>query len=169
MMPWRTADDGARRAAPRQHGFDDIVVTVAFLANQIRDYFGDGSDFGVRMRYATGVPLGTPVRLTRRRARRHFLVISGDVLTDIDSARSSRHTGRRRAGVDRAQAGREPLEFAIVITRPDGSIERFLEKPSWGEVFSDTRTRASTCSSRHLRLHPRDEVVDFAGESSRPC
>src|SRR5262249_45751078 len=35
------------------HGFDDIVVTVAFLANQIRDYFGDGSDFGVRMRYAT--------------------------------------------------------------------------------------------------------------------
>ena len=34
------------------HGFDDIVVTVAFLANQIRDYFGDGSDFGVRMRYA---------------------------------------------------------------------------------------------------------------------
>ena len=35
------------------HGFDDVVVTVAFLANQIRDYFGDGSDFGVRMRYAT--------------------------------------------------------------------------------------------------------------------
>ncbi|MDQ6853375.1 MAG: nucleotidyltransferase family protein, partial [Actinomycetota bacterium] len=43
-----------------QHGFDDIVVTVAFLANQIRDYFGDGSDFGVRMRYATEeTPLGT--------------------------------------------------------------------------------------------------------------
>ena len=34
------------------HGFDEIVVTVAFLANQIRDYFGDGSDFGVTMRYA---------------------------------------------------------------------------------------------------------------------
>ena len=42
------------------HGFDDIVVTVAFLANQIRDYFGDGSDFGVTMRYATeDSPLGT--------------------------------------------------------------------------------------------------------------
>ena len=42
------------------HGFDEIVVTVAFLANQIRDYFGDGSDFGVTMRYATeDSPLGT--------------------------------------------------------------------------------------------------------------
>src|SRR6185436_2584194 len=36
-----------------RHGFDDVVVTVAYLANQIRDYFGDGSDFGVRVRYAT--------------------------------------------------------------------------------------------------------------------
>ena len=42
------------------HGFDEIIVTVAFLANQIRNYFGDGSDFGVRMRYATeDTPLGT--------------------------------------------------------------------------------------------------------------
>ena len=57
-----------------QHGFDDIVVTVAYLANQIRTYFGDGSDFGVRMRYATDEPpLGTAgsVRNAAARARRH--------------------------------------------------------------------------------------------------
>ena len=56
------------------HGFDDIVVTVAFLANQIRDYFGDGSDFGVRMRYATEeTPLGTAGSVLNavRGARRH--------------------------------------------------------------------------------------------------
>jgi len=40
----------------RQHGFEDIVVTVAFMANAIRSYFGDGSEFGVRMVYATGRP-----------------------------------------------------------------------------------------------------------------
>src|SRR5580704_1056922 len=44
----------------RRHGFDEIVVTVAFMANTIRTYFGDGSDYGVRMVYATeATPLGT--------------------------------------------------------------------------------------------------------------
>ena len=44
----------------REHGFDDIVVTVAFMANHIRNYFGDGSELGVRMVYATEeTPLGT--------------------------------------------------------------------------------------------------------------
>ena len=69
------------------HGFDEIVVTVAFLANQIRDYFGDGSDFGVSMRYATeDTPLGTAgsVRNASAELDDTFLVISGDVLTDID-------------------------------------------------------------------------------------
>ncbi len=71
----------------RQHGFEDIVVTVAFMANAIRTYFGDGSEFGVRMVYATeSTPLGTAgsVRNARDELDERFLVISGDVLTDID-------------------------------------------------------------------------------------
>ncbi len=94
------------------HGFDDIVVTVAFLANQIRDYFGDGSDFGVRMRYATEeTPLGTAgsVLNASEELDDTFLVISGDVLTDIDlGAIVKAHQDAGGAGVDRAQAGREP-------------------------------------------------------------
>ena len=44
----------------KRHGIEDIVVTVAFMANHIRTYFGDGSEFGVRMVYATEEqPLGT--------------------------------------------------------------------------------------------------------------
>src|SRR3981189_1565324 len=71
----------------RTHGFEDIVVTVAFMANAIRTYFGDGSEFGVRMVYATEeTPLGTAgsVRNARDELDERFLVISGDVLTDID-------------------------------------------------------------------------------------
>ena len=71
----------------KQHGIDEIVVTVAFLANQIRTYFGDGSEFGVRMVYATeDQPLGTAgsVRNAMDELTERFLVISGDVLTDID-------------------------------------------------------------------------------------
>src|ERR671939_1006328 len=70
-----------------RHGFDDIVVTVAFLANHIRNYFGDGSEFGVRMRYATEEsPLGTAgsVRNAIDELDETFLVIAGDVLTDVD-------------------------------------------------------------------------------------
>ena len=44
----------------KKHGFEDIVVTVAFQANTIRTYFGNGAEFGVRMVYATEeTPLGT--------------------------------------------------------------------------------------------------------------
>ena len=82
-----------------QHGFDDIVVTVAFLANHIRNYFGDGSEFGVRMRYATeDSPLGTAgsVRNAMDELDETFLVISGDVLTDIDLGAFVEGAPRRR-------------------------------------------------------------------------
>src|SRR5258708_8295135 len=69
------------------HGLDDIVVTVAFLANHIRNYFGDGSEFGVRMRYATEEsPLGTAgsVRNAMDALDETLIVVAGDALTDVD-------------------------------------------------------------------------------------
>jgi mannose-1-phosphate guanylyltransferase/phosphomannomutase len=126
----------------RGYGFDDIVVTVAFLANHIRNYFGDGSELGVRMVYATEeTPLGTAgsVRNARDKLDEPFLVISGDVLTDIDLGAMARfHDERGALATIGLTPVEDPLEFGIVITRDDGSIERFLEKPTWGQVFSDT-------------------------------
>ena len=59
----------------------------------------------------------------------------------------------------------DPLEFGIVITRPDGSIERFLEKPSWGEVFSDTiNTGIYVLEPDVFDFIPQDEVIDFSGD-----
>ncbi len=71
----------------KRHGIDEIVVTVAFMANNIRNYFGDGSEFGVSMSYAAEeTPLGTAgsVRNAMDELDDTFLVISGDVLTDVD-------------------------------------------------------------------------------------
>ena len=71
----------------RRHGFEEIVVTVGFLASTIRTYFGDGSELGVRLVYATEeTPLGTAgsVLNARDELDDRFLVISGDVLTDVD-------------------------------------------------------------------------------------
>src|SRR3954447_23812411 len=125
-----------------KHGFDDIVVTVAFLANHIRNYFGDGSDFGVRMRYATEEsPLGTAgsVRNAMDELDETFLVISGDVVTDIDLSKIvADHRAQKAFATIALKQVENPVEFGIVITRDDGTIERFLEKPTWGEVFSDT-------------------------------
>ena len=151
------------------HGFDEIVVTVAFLANQIRDYFGDGSDFGVTMRYATeDSPLGTAgsVRNAADELDDTFLVISGDVLTDIDLTTFVK--AHRDAGASASIALKHvenPLEFGIVITQPDGTIERFLEKPTWGEVFSDTINTGIYVLEPVVFDHiPEGEVVDFSGD-----
>jgi mannose-1-phosphate guanylyltransferase/phosphomannomutase len=151
------------------HGFDDIVVTVAFLANQIRDYFGDGSDFGVTMRYATEEsPLGTAgsVRNAADELDDTFLVISGDILTDIDlTAFVKAHRDAGAAASIALKHVDDPLEFGIVITKPDGSIERFLEKPTWGEVFSDTiNTGVYVLEPEVFNYIPEGEVVDFSSD-----
>jgi mannose-1-phosphate guanylyltransferase / phosphomannomutase len=150
-----------------RYGFDDVVVTVAYLANQIRDYFGDGSDFGIRMRYATDEsPLGTAgsVRNAAAELDDTFLVISGDVLTDIDlSQLVNEHRDSDATASIALKRVENPLEFGIVITRPDGTIERFLEKPTWGQVFSDTiNTGIYVLEPEVFEFIPEGEVVDFA-------
>src|SRR5262249_16798627 len=94
-----------------------------------------------------------------------FLVISGDVLTDIDLTTFVK--AHRDAGASASIALKHvenPLEFGIVITRPDGSIERFLEKPTWGEVFSDTiNTGIYVLEPAVFDYIPEGEVLDFPG------
>jgi len=154
----------------RTHGFEDIVVTVAFMANAIRTYFGDGSEFGVRMVYATeSTPLGTAgsVRNAKDELDERFLVISGDVLTDIDlGAVLDFHEAHGGLATLALKAVENPLEFGIVITNEDGSIERFLEKPTWGQVFSDTiNTGIYVLEPEIFDFIPEGQVVDFSGES----
>ncbi len=153
----------------KQHGFEDIVVTVAFLANAIRAYFGDGSELGVNLSYATeDTPLGTAgsVLNAADQLDERFLVISGDVLTDIDlSAVWSFHEGRGAMATIALAAMEDPLEFGIVITAEDGSIERFLEKPNWGQVFSDTVNTGIYVLEPEIFDHiPNGRSVDFSGE-----
>ena len=153
----------------KRHGFDEIVVTVAFMANHIRSWFGDGSELGVRMVYATEeTPLGTAgsVRNAMDELTEPFLVISGDVLTDIDLSKIVDAHREKQAmatiGLIRVD---NPLEFGIVITRDDGSIERFLEKPGWGQVFSDTiNTGIFVLEPGIFEYIGPDRPVDFSSE-----
>jgi mannose-1-phosphate guanylyltransferase/phosphomannomutase len=127
----------------KKHGFDETVVTVQFLAALVRNYFGDGEDVGMSLQYATEeTPLGTAGSVKNAEDALKddtFLVISGDALTDMDLTEMMRFHEDSGAlvtvGLTRVP---DPLEFGIVIADEDGRIQRFLEKPTWGQVFSDT-------------------------------
>jgi len=153
----------------RRHGFEEIVVTVGFLASTIRTYFGDGSELGVRLVYATEeTPLGTAgsVLNARDELDDRFLVISGDVLTDVDLTALVEFHARQGAVATLAlQAVENPLEFGIVIIDSDGHVERFLEKPGWGEVFSDTiNTGIYVLEPEVFEWIPGGRAVDFSAE-----
>jgi mannose-1-phosphate guanylyltransferase / phosphomannomutase len=127
----------------KKHGFEETVVTVQFLAALVRNYFGDGEDVGMFLQYATEeMPLGTAGSVKNAEDALKdspFLVISGDALTDMDLTEMCRFHKENDAlvtvGLTRVP---DPLEFGIVIADEDGRIQRFLEKPTWGQVFSDT-------------------------------
>ncbi|MCW2776838.1 MAG: mannose-phosphate guanyltransferase [Frankiales bacterium] len=127
----------------KRHGFDETVVTVQFLASLVRTYFGDGDELGMHLSYATEeTPLGTAGSVKNAESALRddsFVVISGDALTDIDlTALVAAHRERQALVTVCLTRVVDPLEFGIVITDEEQRIERFLEKPTWGQVFSDT-------------------------------
>jgi mannose-1-phosphate guanylyltransferase/phosphomannomutase len=153
----------------RRHGFDEIVVTVGFLASMIRTYFGDGSELGVRLVYATEeTPLGTAGSVLNAidELDDRFLVISGDVVTDVDlTALVEFHDKRAAVATLALESVDNPLEFGIVIIDGEGRIERFLEKPGWGDVFSDTiNTGIYVLEPEVFDWIPAGRAVDFSSE-----
>ena len=153
----------------KEHGFDDIVVTLAFMPQAIRGYFGAGESHGVSIRYSVEEsPMGTAgsVKLAEDALDEPFLVISGDALCDIDLGELVRFHQEKEALVTIGlKSVDNPLEFGIVVTDEDGRIERFLEKPSWGQVFSDTiNTGIYVLEPEVLRHVPADRPFDFSKE-----
>lgn len=124
------------------HGFTDIVITVQYLANVLQDYFGDGSNYGVHITYSLeDVPLGTAgsVKNAEHLLDEPFLVISGDSLTDFNLTEIvNYHFETNAVATMTLTRVPNPLDYGVIITDDYGNIQQFLEKPSWGEVFSDT-------------------------------
>jgi len=127
----------------KEHGFTEVVVTLQFMPEEIQDYFGDGSEWGVHIRYSIeDAPAGTAgsVKLAEEHLiSERVLVISGDALTDVDLTRVvDFHEEKGAEATMVLKSVEDPLDFGIVITEEGGRISRFLEKPAWGQVFSDT-------------------------------
>lgn len=126
----------------RSCGVRDVHATLHYLADEIESYFSDGSEFDVQMDYAVeDTPLGTAGSVKRLESHLDdtFVIISGDALCDFDlGAAVEFHRKKGSAATLVLTRVIEPLEFGVVVTDDEGRIQRFLEKPSWGEVFSDT-------------------------------
>ena len=125
----------------RDHGITEVILTLQYMGAEIRNRLGDGSDLDMEIEYVVeDRPLGTAgsVGNAAHLLDDTFLVISGDALTDIDlTAVIDEHRRRGSQASIVLKSVPNPLEYGVVITENDGRVKRFLEKPSWGEVFSD--------------------------------
>lgn len=151
----------------KRHQIEEVVVTLAFLPHLIRNYLGDGSSFGMHISYTVEErPAGTAgsIRLAKDFLEDTFLVISGDALTDFDLTRIV--SFHKECGADVTIALKRvtnPLEFGIVVIDEEGRIQRFLEKPGWGQVFSDTvNTGIYVIEPQVLDHIPEGQPYDFS-------
>jgi Nucleoside-diphosphate-sugar pyrophosphorylase involved in lipopolysaccharide biosynthesis/translation initiation factor 2B, gamma/epsilon subunits (eIF-2Bgamma/eIF-2Bepsilon) len=151
------------------HSITDIAVTLAYLPQRIKEYFGDGSSHGVNLQYyVEDSPLGTAgsIKNVQDFIDGTFLVISGDSLTNLDitSAVDFHKNRKSKATLVLARVS-VPLEYGVVLTDSNSSVTGFLEKPSWGEVFSDTvNTGTYILEPEVLELIPYGKKYDFSQE-----
>jgi mannose-1-phosphate guanylyltransferase len=125
----------------RDHGVDDVVLSCGFMADGIRQVLGHGSELGIRLRYVEEPkPLGTggALKYAEDLLQERFLMLNGDVLTDLDLGAQLRQHERTRARVTLALIGvDDPSAYGLVRRRDDLSVREFVEKPSSDEI--DTR------------------------------
>lgn len=151
----------------KKHGITDIVSTLFYQPDIIKDFFADGSKFGITMQYRKAeADYGTAgsVRNAADFLDERFIIISGDVLTDFDLSKAIEFHEKKKAKATLVLTRSvNPLAFGVVITDASGKITRFLEKPSWGEVFSDTiNTGIYIIEPEILRLIPYQKEFDFS-------
>ncbi len=151
----------------KKHNISEIIVLLFYQAEIIQDYFRNGEDFGVKISYILPQEdYGTAgaVKLAEKYLDDTFIVISGDVLTDFNLQKAIDFHGNKKSKatilLTRVQ---NPLPFGIVIFDEDGKITKFYEKPTWGEVFSDTINTGIYILEQEILKHiPENKEFDFS-------
>lgn len=118
----------------RGHGVDDVIMSCGFLADGVRDVLGDGSQLGIRLRFVEErEPLGTAgaLKLAEPMLDERFLMLNGDVLTDIDlTAQIAQHERTGARATLSLVAVDDPTAYGVVVLEQDHSVRDFVEKPS---------------------------------------
>jgi mannose-1-phosphate guanylyltransferase / phosphomannomutase len=152
----------------KNHDIREVIATLHYLPDVMREYFGTGRDFDIQMTYSIEEeqPLGTAgcVKNIEELLDDTFLVISGDSITDFDLSAAIRFHYQKGSKATLVLARvPDPMEFGVVITDQEGRIQRFLEKPSTSEIFSDTvNTGTYILEPEVLQYLPHNEESDFS-------
>lgn len=148
-------------------GFEHICAALKYRAEDITDYFGDGSRFGVKMEYriereAMGTA-GSVKNCADFYGDEDFLVISGDAACDFRLDRlMAEHKRRGSAAGIALFRNAEPLRYGLALRDRQGQIKAFIEKPDWSRVVTDcVNTGIYALSPRVMELVPQGQVFDF--------
>jgi mannose-1-phosphate guanylyltransferase len=122
----------------RRHGVDEAILSCGFMADGVRSVLGDGDGLGVRLRYVEEPePLGTggALKYAEEMLQERFLMLNGDVLTDIDLTAQLRQHEETGARVTLGLFGVEdPSAYGLVTRHEDASVKAFVEKPRSDEI-----------------------------------
>ena len=125
-----------------RHNVKDILLAKNHLSQSIENYFGDGGRFGVDINYSIeDAPLGTAgaVKNAEKYLDGAFLVLNGDIFTDLDiTAMMSFHVERKAKITIALTPVDDPTSYGLVETDAQGRVTRFLEKPDWNQVTTNT-------------------------------
>ena len=151
-----------------KEGFNDIVITVGYMAEKIEEQLGDGSMFGVHIDYVyEEVKLGTAGSV--KNAEKYlkgepFIVVGGDHVMNLELRNMARFHESNDAIVTIGLLSiDDPRDFGIADMDVNNKISRFLEKPGPGEIFSNlASTGIYMCQPEILDWIPEGEKFDFA-------
>jgi mannose-1-phosphate guanylyltransferase len=125
----------------KQFGIEDIILTLNYLPEVIQNYFGDGSSAGTRLTYCVeSNPMGTAgaVKNVERYLDSTFIVLNGDVFTDMDIADMLTFHRQKKARATISLTWVDnPSAFGVIETGDDHRVKRFIEKPPPGEATTN--------------------------------
>jgi len=118
----------------RELQIEEVLLATGYLEELIRTYFGDGSRFGIPIRYSReDAPLGTagPLSLVRQHLTEPFILINGDILTDLDFRALVEFHRTQANDVSLALARRsQHVDFGVVRLDGAGQFDVWDEKPT---------------------------------------
>jgi mannose-1-phosphate guanylyltransferase len=124
----------------RRHGVDEVVLSCGSgrLAEGVRGVLGDGDGLGMRLCYVEEPePLGTggALKYAEDLLQERFLMLNGDVLTDIDlTAQIAQHEATGARGTLALTPVEDPSNYGLVRTSEDFAVTGFVEKPSADQI-----------------------------------
>ena len=154
----------------RGHGVDDVIMSCGFLAAGVRDVLGDGSQLGIRLRFVEEPePRGTAgaLKYAEQLLDERFLMLNGDVLTDLDlSAQLHQHEATGATATLALVPVDDPTSYGLVRLRADHVVAEFLEKPSADTVLDTNLISAGAYVLERsvLDLIPPDRKVSIERE-----